>query len=45
MSDNPDERRAARASWLRALEMTHGIGRDPFLTFPLVIEDLAAKFG
>jgi hypothetical protein len=35
---------AARA-WLRALEATAPIAQAPRRTFPLVIEELAAKFG
>ncbi|HUK61627.1 MAG TPA: long-chain-acyl-CoA synthetase [Stellaceae bacterium] len=45
MTEIPEDRNAARASWLRALEMTKGIGRDPSLTFPIVVELLAEKFG
>ncbi len=44
MSETPEDRKSARASWLRALELTQDVGRDPFLTFPVVIENLAQKF-
>jgi fatty-acyl-CoA synthase len=45
VTDNREEKNTARAAWLRALEMTRDIGRDPILTFPVVIERLAAKYG
>jgi fatty-acyl-CoA synthase len=32
-------------AWLRALELTAPITRNPERTFPLVVEDLAARFG
>lgn len=38
------ENDAARA-WLRALELTSPITRAPSRTFPVVVEELAAKFG
>src|SRR6185437_17112387 len=35
----------AKAAWLRALERTAPIPRNPRLTLPLLIEELSAKFG
>ncbi len=32
-------------AWVRALEMTAPIGRDPFRSFPVLIEELAERFG
>jgi fatty-acyl-CoA synthase len=39
------EAKAARQSWLRALEMTAPIGGNASLTFPVLIENLASRFG
>ena len=36
---------AAQSDWLRALEMTAPIGAHPTRILPVVIEELAAKFG
>lgn len=38
------EGRSALDPWLRALELTAPIARNPNMTFPLLIEDLADKF-
>ena len=35
----------AAKAWQRALEMTAPIGRDPTRTLPLVIDEVAARFG
>ena len=35
----------ARAAWLRALERTAAIERDPGTTLPLLVEDWALRFG
>ena len=40
----PGDKRALRA-WLRALELTAPIAKAPRRTFPIVIEELAEKFG
>src|SRR5215471_5177526 len=40
----PGDKRASRA-WLRALELTAPIAKAPRRTFPIVIEELAEKFG
>ena len=40
-----NSRSAASHSWRRALEMTAPIAQSPSVTFPVVIERLADKFG
>jgi fatty-acyl-CoA synthase len=40
----PDARSAAKA-WLRALELTAPIAHNPSRTFPVVVEELAQRFG
>jgi fatty-acyl-CoA synthase len=40
----PGARSAAKA-WLRALELTAPIARNPTRTFPVVVEELAERFG
>src|SRR5271154_5317783 len=40
----PGTRSAAKA-WLRALELTTPIAHHPMRTFPVVIEELAERFG
>jgi fatty-acyl-CoA synthase len=40
----PGDRSATKA-WLRALELTSPIARNPTRTFPVVIEELAERFG
>ncbi len=40
----PGDRRASRA-WLRALELTSPITKSPLRTFPVVVEELAERFG
>ena len=37
--------RSATKAWLRALELTAPIARNPTRTFPVVVEELAARFG
>ena len=37
--------RHSTRAWLRALEMTAPIGRNPTRTFPVVVEELAQRFG
>src|SRR5258705_8152650 len=37
--------RSATKAWLRALEMTAPIARSPMRTFPVVVEELAERFG
>src|SRR5580704_13882127 len=37
--------RSATKAWLRALEVTAPIARDPKRTFPVVVEELAERFG
>jgi fatty-acyl-CoA synthase len=37
--------RSASKAWLRALEVTASIARHPTRTFPVVVEELAARFG
>jgi fatty-acyl-CoA synthase len=37
--------RPASKAWLRALEVTAPLARDPARTFPVVIEELAERFG
>jgi fatty-acyl-CoA synthase len=37
--------RSASKAWLRALEVTASIARHPRRTFPVVVEDLAERFG
>jgi fatty-acyl-CoA synthase len=39
------DRTASAESWRRALELTAPIAQNPSVTFPVVIDDLAAKFG
>ena len=39
------DRTASAESWRRALELTAPIAQNPTVTFPVVIEKLAAKFG
>jgi fatty-acyl-CoA synthase len=43
-TDKPVSRSTANA-WLRALELTAPIGREPARTFPIVIEELSQRFG
>ena len=40
-----DKAKLARRAWLRALELTAPIGTESALTFPMLIADLADKFG
>ena len=37
--------RSATKAWLRALELTAPIARNPTRTFPVVVEELAERFG
>jgi len=43
-SSSKGESRLARKAWLRALELTAPIGKDPHLTFPVVVARLARQF-
>jgi fatty-acyl-CoA synthase len=43
-TQGPGARSAAKA-WLRALELTAPIARNPTRTFPVVVEELAERFG
>jgi fatty-acyl-CoA synthase len=43
-SSSKGEPRLARKAWLRALELTAPIGKDPHLTFPIVVQRLAERF-
>ncbi|MGO9852700.1 MAG: long-chain-acyl-CoA synthetase [Steroidobacteraceae bacterium] len=46
MTPTGDERmRSPTKAWVRALERTAAIGRDPTLTLPLLIDRLAERFG
>lgn len=51
MSDQPEPRAAegsgstALKAWVRALERTASIGRDPHATLPLLMEQLAERYG
>jgi fatty-acyl-CoA synthase len=38
-------RASTATAWLRALEMTAPIARNPMRTFPVVVEELAGRFG
>jgi len=40
-----DKDTSTRKAWLRALEMTAPISRNPLLTLPILIQQLAEKFG
>ena len=40
-----ENKRSANKAWIRALELTAPIGRDPRLTLPVLIGKLAARFG
>ncbi len=40
----PSDRRASRA-WLRALELTSPITKSPWRVFPVVVDELADRFG
>ena len=44
-SSSKGESRLARKAWLRALELTVPIGKDPHLTFPIVVGRIARQFG
>src|SRR5271166_4038613 len=37
--------RLAQNRWLRALELTAPIAENPFRTFPVLVDELAQKFG
>jgi hypothetical protein len=43
-TQGPGSRSAAKA-WLRALELTAPIAHNPTRTFPVVVEELAERFG
>src|SRR3990172_3654433 len=43
-SPRDDTGRQASRAWVRALERTAPIGRDPFRTLPVVIDELASRF-
>src|SRR5215469_4188724 len=40
-----ENKRSANKAWIRALELTAPIGRDPRLTLPVLVGKLAARFG
>ena len=43
--DSPERQVSAAKAWLRALEMTAPIVHNPDRVFPVVIDDLAERFG
>src|SRR5262245_17615645 len=45
LARRPGDTREATAAWLRALELTAPIPGDPRRTFPVVVDELAERFG
>jgi fatty-acyl-CoA synthase len=44
-ADSSDRGNPSRKAWMRALEMTAPISRNPSVTLPVLINSLASKFG